>query len=43
MKWEWPLSIMKQHEDCPSAGSKGSSANEQHCKGDRKDEEEEQC
>ena len=28
MKWEWPLLVMKQHEDFPSARSKGSSANE---------------
>ncbi|SPC66816.1 uncharacterized protein UHOD_11431 [Ustilago sp. UG-2017b] len=28
MKWEWPLLVMKQHEDFPSTRSKGSSANE---------------
>ncbi|SPC64601.1 uncharacterized protein UHOD_11962 [Ustilago sp. UG-2017b] len=48
MKWEWPLSIMKQHEDCPSAGSKGNSANERHRNAGRtvrgeSREEEEQC
>ncbi|SOV04339.1 uncharacterized protein UDID_17065 [Ustilago sp. UG-2017a] len=48
MKWEWPLSVMKQHKDFPSTRSKGSSAKEQHHKAGRtvrrgSREEEEQC
>ena len=46
MKWEWPLSMMKQHEGHSSAQGKRSSANGQHCKVDgkkRKGEEEVQC
>ena len=31
MKWEWPLLIMKQHEDCRCHRKQGSGANEQHC------------
>jgi hypothetical protein len=40
MKWERPLSMMKQHEDLPFAGRKGSSANKRHRKESRAREEE---
>ena len=46
MKWDWPLTEMRQQEAHPSTGDKGSGANEWHHKADgeyRKDEEEEQC
>ena len=45
MKWDWPLLMMRQWEDHPSMGDKGSGANKQHHKVDgvdRRDKEEEQ-